>query len=295
MLTAGGRRWLFYFAVALLWGSQWIADNLISRSFPPYRGLFLRIATAAAVCWIVVLAGRSKLGDINWRLHALAALTFITLPLLLFAYATARVNPSYIPMSLAFAPLACALFEATLSHRTVGQGSVLRLVIGTGAIVALMFSSFPQSTAGRLGASACLLAVVMVGVGSVFAQRAAASGVMQSAAIQLSMAAAMTIFPAALEHSGNPFSASSLGLLLALALGSALSWLGLYRLLQIFRPHQAATVFLLAPIFAIFEAALLDRERPPLVAWIAAIVVVRTVASVLAASDEAPGSLQLNS
>jgi drug/metabolite transporter (DMT)-like permease len=261
-------------ALSLLWGSSWIANEMLREQAGPMRLTMLRYLLGGVICAVasgaraLVLrlrlrgqgAGRAS-GAPATRWFAVSVVlgcTFFGVPDLLLVWAAQHGSAAWTPLVYAGLPLGLWLAAGELR---------VPAILGVGAMLVLLNGSLPVS-AGRLGwVLPIVAAVALQGWSLVYARRhLAAAGSLRGVAVQLLVAAGMVrgallLWPEAVRNEAWP--GSSLGALCLLAvLGTAVAYPLYYRLLSTLEPGQLATSEWLQTLVAIAESAVLVHQRP---------------------------------
>lgn len=252
------------FVLAALWGGSFLFIRVAAPAFGPIPLAAGRVAFAAIVLWVGMLAlgQRPQLRPHARKLLVLGALN-AAIPFSLIAAAELRLTASLAAMLNATVPLWGALFAAIwlgerLNARR-GAGLVLG-VVGVGVLVG--WSPVEMTPATLLSVVATLIATCGYGLAGVYAKRQL-SGVPSStlALGQQVGAAAWLALPALWSLPGvHPTRSASLALLALVVLSTVVAYLLYFRLLASVGPTKASTVTYLLPMFGMLWGALFLHE-----------------------------------
>jgi drug/metabolite transporter (DMT)-like permease len=318
-------------ALSLVWGSTWIANEMLRNQCGPLRLAMLRYLLAAffVACVLCVQqiyrrlrqGGQTSLShdafsdgsiqsrftgpaepdthrtkDHGWiAVSALLGCTMFVVPGLLLVWSAGRVAGGWIPMIYAGLPLFLMLVAGEL--RTPA-------ILGVGAMLILLNGSLPLTVGRLLWVLPIVGGVISQGWSLVYAQRhCAVASSLRGAMVQF-MTAALLLWTATKLWPEAPgaesllrWQASSLGVLSLIAgLATAVAYPLYYRLLQSLEPAQLAISEWLQTLVAISESAILLHVRPgwPMLGA-AAVLVGCAVALLRGDSDQAESILRLTS
>src|ERR1700691_3390411 len=152
------KQWLAFAALGIVWGSTWVASDILAEYVPPLRGAAERFLLAALLCipvilwkWLKLPRGRA-LGFVLFL-----PVTLIVLPTLLLLWAQSRVPPVTVAVSFSAMPLMVVLLTPVLAGKDVPRIAMQASIVGVGAIVVALGATFSVAQAG--GAAVVLLAV----------------------------------------------------------------------------------------------------------------------------------------
>jgi O-acetylserine/cysteine efflux transporter len=256
------KHWWAFAALAVVWGTTWVAADTLAEYVPPLRGAAARFLLAALLCIPVILWKRLKLP----RGRALGfvlilSVNMIVVPLLLLLWGQARLPSATVAVSFAAMPLLVVLLTPALAGRDVPRIAMQASIVGLGGIVVALNASF--SLAQVSGAAVVLLAVASIGASSILARREFGSlhPVVVTASV-LGVAALLLILASLAFERGQPmqWNRSTLGALTFLAfVGGAPAYATYFWLLQRLEAYQVGTVQWIEPLVAICESALFLR------------------------------------
>jgi drug/metabolite transporter (DMT)-like permease len=134
--------------LALVWGSAFLWIKLADRGFSPVEVTLSRLATGAAVLYVLMLVRRDKVprSPRLWAVIAVAALFGNAAPYLLFALAEQTVNSSTAGIINATTPLWTVIMALAVRHQqSVTRWQVAGLIAGfAGAL--LIFSPWQSAS-----------------------------------------------------------------------------------------------------------------------------------------------------
>src|SRR5580698_3751848 len=104
------KHWWAFAALAVVWGTTWVAADSLAEYVPPLRGAAARFLLAALLCFPVILWKRLKLprgGALGFVL--ILSVTMIVVPFLLLLWGQARIPSATVAVSFAAMPLMVVL------------------------------------------------------------------------------------------------------------------------------------------------------------------------------------------
>ncbi len=285
-----------YLAISLVWGSSWIANQILSEQGGPLQTAVLRSLYGAAFLAIAGAGQRlvrrrrqtpgqssSESGPApatygqrfailrafdhpgegrDWVGNSMIlGVTMFALPDLLLLGAAHHGAAPWTPLIYAGLPLGLLLAAGQLRPAAV---------LGLGAMLVVLNGSLPLSVGKLSWALLIVAAVALQGWSLLYARRhLAAVSTVRSVTVQLAVAACLLelALKSGLEPAGpiplRYWPASALGALGLLAiLATAIAYPLYYRLLTHFEPAQLATSAWLQTLAAVGESAALLRQRP---------------------------------
>ena len=255
-----------------LWGASFLFMRMGAVEFGAAPLVFVRVA-GACLLLLPLLALHGQLAALrqHWRPIALVGVINSALPFLLFVIAAYALTAGLMAVFNATAPIWGAIVGWIWFKERPSASRGLGLAMGLAGVVGLAWgkADFKTSTAGispALGIGACVLATVLYGISANYSRKklggipplAVATG------SQLS-AAAFTALPAlwwwpSVAPSGTAWVAAAV---LAVAC-TGLAYLLYFRLIANTGVHNAVSVTLLIPAFAMFWGWAALGERPTL-------------------------------
>jgi drug/metabolite transporter (DMT)-like permease len=294
----GRAHWFGYISLCLIWGSTWLALNVVVREVPPFRAAAIRFFAAAAILLAPVFFRKSKWpkGDSEWNAILVLGLTMIAIPYGLLFWAAQYIKSSMIAVLFSTNPLVVALLTRVMMQRKIPRQAVLSMVVAFGGILYLFSQDLAVSGKTLLGGAAVLGATAISAWSAVFAKkRLPHVDTLFSTGMQMLIGATALLWATwALEsHKSATWSAQAIGALVFLAVaGSAIAFAVYYWLLKSMQPYQLSTISLLVPAVAVLEGALIADEAVSLTMIVATFVVLSSVGVVLKAdAEEGPMTL----
>lgn len=259
MKTVPLKQWLAFAALAVVWGSTWIASDTLTEYVPPLHGSAFRFLLAAVLCIPLILLKRLPLP--RGRALAITLLlsaTMIALPFMLLLWAKQRVSSATMTVLFAAMPLLVVL----LTPLAVPRRALQAAIVGLGAM-ALVVGATPSWTQAG-GAVVALAAVASIGGSSLVARRELGGVHPVVVTALLTAMAALILFPAGLifEHDqpaqwNHDVFAS---LLFLGGVAGAPAYAAYFWLLQQREAYQLATLEWMEPLIAISESAFFLRQ-----------------------------------
>jgi drug/metabolite transporter (DMT)-like permease len=249
-------------ALAIVWGTTWVAADTLVEYVPPLRGAAARFLLAA-VLWIPVILWKR----LKWPSGRALGFVFIlsvnmiVVPLLLLLWGQARLPSATVAVSFAAMPLMVVLLTPVLAGRDVPRIAMQASILGLGAMVVALNATFSWAQAS--GAAVVLLAVASIGASSIVARRefGRLHPIVVTASV-LGVAALLLFLASLLMERGQPvqWNRSALGALIFLAaVGGGPAYATYFWLLQQLEAYQVGTLQWIEPLVAIVESALFLR------------------------------------
>lgn len=293
-------QWLGYISLCLIWGSTWLALNVVVREIPPFRAAAMRFFAAAAILLAPVFYRKSRWPrhDSQWSAILVLGFTMIAIPYGLLFWSAQYIKSSMIAVLFSTNPLVVALLTRVMMQRKVPRQAVLAMAAAFGGILYLLYSDLAISGRTLLGGIAVLGATSISAWSAVFAKKRLGDvDTLFATGMQMLIGAAGLLWATwALEsHKSATWSGQAVGALVFLAVaGSAAAFVVYYWLLKSMQPYQLSTVSLLVPAVAVLEGALIGNETVSLTMMIATFVVLGSVGVALRAdADEGVSTLSL--
>ena len=252
------KQWLAFAALGIVWGSTWIAVEVLSESVPPLRGAAVRFLFTALLCIPVVVWKRLSLPRgraLGFLL--LLSLTMVVLPSVLLLWAQQNASSATVTVLFSAMPLLATM----LSPDDAPPRALLLTVIGLGGIVLVMGPSFSVHQAG--GAAVAFLAVASAGISAVLARRElrtvsplVATALLSGTAALLFMVVSM-VFERGLTVQWTRTAIAPLVFLAAVA--GAPAYAAYFWLLQQLDAYKVTTVQWIVPLAGIIETAIFLR------------------------------------
>jgi putative membrane protein PagO len=285
---------LAYYFICLVWGTTWLAIQMLVRNVPPFRAAAIRFLLAAVVlfAWAGIRKSKWPKEERQWNAILVLSFTMMCIPFGLVFWAEQYVKSSMTAVLFSSTPLLVTLFTPMMLQRKVPRQAVFGMVVAFGGLLVLFYTELSYKRA-LLGGLAILLAVVLSAWSLVYAKvRISDVDAVVSTGLQL-LIGSIGLFWAtwAVEsHQQSDWSNTAIFCLLFLAfIGSAAAFAVYYWLLKHIQPYEIATINLVVPIVAVLEGSLLGHEAIPLTMIIAMIAVLGSVSFVLRAEAETAG------
>lgn len=254
-----GRSWIWFCALASIWGASYLLIKIGLRDLSPEMVAFTRIALAAAFL-LPFAAWRGELAPLRGKLGVLSALGAVQVagPFLLISAGEGAISSSLAGILVATAPLFTALFALRLDPDERSEGSrLLGVGIGIAGVVVLFGLDLTGSASAVLGG----LAVVLAGAGYAAGGFIVKSRLREAPPIGIVAVvmgtSALLLAPAALAT--LPSSAPGLGPVAAVAglgiAGTGIAFVIFYSLIARVGPARAMLVSYVAPGFAVIYGA----------------------------------------
>ena len=292
-------------ALALIWGSTWMAIRVLVTAVPPLRSASLRFLLAAVILLLVI-----RIQRIPWPtgrgLHAaiLLSLTMIAVPSALTFWSEQRLSSGLTALIFGAMPLFTAILTPWMAQdrasRRVPRGAWQAMIAGLGGLGFVLSGAISTSFWQALGAFGVLLAVLLYAGSSVYAKEALA-GVhpFVSTSIQFFLGGLWLGLASMAAECARPSAWSTqsmIALLFLSVFSSALSFTLYYWLLQRIEPYQITSLQLVVPLIAVAEGAFFMHERVPWTMLVGAALVLGSIVIIMRSkrADEQAIALQLD-
>jgi len=270
-LTMSGRDWAILLFLSVIWGGSFFFVGVAVGTVAPFTLVLIRVALAAAMLWLFLLARREKLAMPPGAASAFLVLALLNnvVPFVMFAWAQETIPSGLASILNATTPI----WGVVVAHFFTGDekatpARIAGVILGF-AGVAVMIGADLLGQIGRdvLGQLACLVATLCYALAGVYARRFRTMGVPPVAVAtgQLS-AASLVMLPLVLIFEppwrAAPPSLEAWAALIALALFcTSLAYILYFRLLASAGATNSLLVTFLIPITAILLGALFLDER----------------------------------
>ena len=260
------RAWVQFGFLAAFWGASYLFIKVaLDDVFEPPMIVFLRTALAAVV--LVPFALRSgELGSLRARLGVVAflALLQVAAPFLLISFGQEHISSSLAGILVATAPIFTFLLAIWISHEERAQGiGLVGVGLGIVGVALLLGIDAGGGTAALAGGLMVVLASLGYALGAYYLKRTL-SGTEPTAIVAATMAAgALMVAPVAgFSVPSEAPSLEAVGSLAALGvLGTGISFVLFYDLIDTVGPAKASLVAYIAPGFAVmYGVVLLDES-----------------------------------
>ena len=262
-----GRSWLLLTALAFLWSVSFIFMKVAVADIPVLTLVLVRVALAALVLHVVVLAQRRRYPSGGAMLARYAAMGLFNnvLPFALIIYATARIGAGAASILNATAPIFALLIAHFVGGDRITPARLAGIALGLcGVAVMTGLQALAGLTGETLAVAAMLLATICYGLSANIGRSFHGIDPVVSAACQLT-AATVLILPVAL-FVDRPWTlatpgAAAISAALALALAStALAYVLFFALISRAGGTNTMLVALLVPPGGVFFAWLVLGE-----------------------------------
>jgi drug/metabolite transporter (DMT)-like permease len=255
--------WLAFAALALVWGTTWVASDNLAEQVPPLLAGAVRFLLAALLLLPLILLKRLKLprGHSLWILLILAA-AMIALPSVLLLWARQHVESATVTVAFAAMPLVVALLTPGFAGKAAPRSALQAAVVALGAMVLATGASLRIFQAA--GAAVVLLAVASIGASSLLARRELASlSPLVATAWLLGASSPLLLLARLVLERGQAaeWNGGAIGSVALLAVATAAAYPVYFWLLQQLEAYQLATVQWVQALVALAETAAFLRLR----------------------------------
>ena len=266
-----GRHWAGFGAVALIWGTTWLAVRVVVLAMPPLSAAGLRFVVAAILLGVATRAsGRSlslaRLSRDLRRLLVWLTILMIAIPYGLVFYGEQTVSSALAAILFSVHPVFVLLFDSLRQRRNLFRGSPLAgLVLAFAGICIIFLPRLAGPMGELLGALAIVGAALTAAIGTVTAKYGAhdldpwvgTTWQMAGAGVSLLLLGIVWERP---TLSGYPPTAW-LALAYLAVFGSCVTFVLYYSLLKHMAPVELATLSFVIPIIATIVGWLVLDER----------------------------------
>ncbi|HXE76346.1 MAG TPA: EamA family transporter [Candidatus Xenobia bacterium] len=265
------RHWMGFGAVALIWGTTWLAVRVVVLEMPPLSAAGLRFVVAALLLGAATRArGRSlslaRLSGSERRVLAWLTFLVIGIPYALVFYGEQTVSSALAAILFSVHPVFVLLFDSLRQRSNLFRGPTLAgLVLALAGICLIFVPRLTGPMGELLGALAIVAAALSAGLGAVVAKYGAHEldpwvGVtwqMGGAGVAL-LAFGFLLERPTLSGYSTP---AWLSLAFLTVFGSCVAFVLYYSLLKRMKPIELATLSFIIPIIATVFGWLVLDER----------------------------------
>lgn len=265
------REWALLVFLSVLWGGSFFFIEVIVEEVPEFTLVLARVAIAAAVLWMIVLAqgGSVPRGVATWRNFLVMGAFNNVAPFALIAWAQLHIGGGLAAIVNASTPLWTVIFASfmTRDERATPQ-KVAGVLVGMAGVAAIVGpSALGLSNDSVLPLLAIVAATILYGFTSVYGRRLGVFEPTVASAGQLT-AASFCALPFALLEQPWRLPMPSAGAWASLAglalLSTALAYAVYFRILRTAGATNVILVTLLVPITAVLlGAAFLGEQLEP--------------------------------
>lgn len=168
--------WIMLWSLSLLWGGSFLFNEIALVGLPPLSIVWGRVALAAGILWVVLLArGAGGLPRAMWPALLVMGLLNNAVPFTLFVLAQGQITGALASVLNAMTPIFTVLVAhlTTTDERLTGR-KALGVGLGFGGVLAMMAG---EGLGGEgLAMLACLGAALSYGLAGVWGRRFRAAG-----------------------------------------------------------------------------------------------------------------------
>jgi drug/metabolite transporter (DMT)-like permease len=258
--------------LAAFWGASYMFIKVADRAFAPATMMMLRLALAASLLLVVLLAQRGwhatvrDMRRLGWEGFGLGVVNG-AIPFTLIAWGEKHIDSGVAAIANASVPIFVAILAIRFNPGERSRGLKLAGVIVGLVGVGVLAGVHPSGGAwGVIGTLAVVLASFSYACGGLYGQRAVGHQPGPVLATSSMLYGALLLLPLALfqlpDHAPGWKPVASL---LALAIGgTAIAQLVLFRMLRLFGAAKLSLVTYLLPVTAlVYGAAILDEPLRP--------------------------------
>ncbi|WP_339890176.1 DMT family transporter [uncultured Flavobacterium sp.] len=274
------KKWYLLVFLGCVWGSSFILMKLGLKGVNPIQMGSLRILFAAAFLVVVGFKHIAKIPLHKWKYIALTSMFGTFLPVYLFAIALSKIDGSISSILNSLTPLNTLIAGILLFQMDVQRRQIFGVIIGfVGCVLLVLFGEGQNNTENYYYALLIVLASVFYGINVNLIKKylsdlkplTISTG---NFLVMLFPALLVLFFSGFFEIADEPKVMTSLGYIAILGvIGTGLSNILFFKLIQISSPVFASSVTYLIPVVAIMLGYFVMDETLSFVQGIGALVV----------------------
>jgi drug/metabolite transporter (DMT)-like permease len=279
-MMENNKKWYLLIFLGCVWGSSFLLMKLGLKGVNPVQMGSLRILFAAAFLILVGFKQITKIPRHKWKYIALTSMFGTFLPVYLFAVALSKIDGSISSILNSLTPLNTLVAGILFFKMDVQRRQIFGVLIGfLGCILLVLFGKGENTTENYYYALLVVLASVFYGINVNLIKKylsdlkplTISTG---NFIVMLIPALLVLYFSDFFEIASDPKVITSLGYIAVLGIvGTGLSNILFFKLIQLSSPVFASSVTYLIPVVAIILGYFVMNETLSLVQGIGAIVV----------------------
>jgi len=253
--------WVLLILLSLVWGGSFFFNEIGLRELPVISIVAMRVAIAAVVLWVVVLAQGLPIpsGIRNWSWFLMMGLINNVLPFTLIVYGQTTVTAGLASILNATTPFFMVLIIALfVDNETIVKRQITGLIVGFSGVVLMLAPDLLNSgNTSIIGQAAVLCAAFSYAAAGIYGRRFQQVGIppVVAAAGQVSMSAVLLV-PVAIYFNGIPnFTSLSVSVWMSIVgiavLSTALAYVLYFRILNSAGAVNLMLVTFLMPVSAL--------------------------------------------
>lgn len=279
-MMENNKKWYLLIFLGCVWGSSFLLMKLGLKGVNPVQMGSLRILFAAAFLILVGFKQITKIPRHKWKYIALTSMFGTFLPVYLFAVALSKIDGSISSILNSLTPLNALIAGILFFKMDVQRRQIFGVLIGfLGCVLLVLFGNGENTTENYYYALLVVLASVFYGINVNLIKKYLSDlkplTISTGNFIVMFLPALLVLyFSDFFEIASEPKVMTSLGYIAILGIvGTGLSNILFFRLIQISSPVFASSVTYLIPVVAIILGYFLMNETLTLVQGIGAVVV----------------------
>ena len=279
-MMENNKKWYLLIFLGCVWGSSFLLMKLGLKGVNPVQMGSLRILFAAAFLILVGFKQITKIPRHKWKYIALTSMFGTFLPVYLFAVALSKIDGSISSILNSLTPLNALIAGILFFKMDVQRRQIFGVLIGfLGCVLLVLFGDGGNTTENYYYALLVVLASVFYGINVNLIKKYLSDlkplTISTGNFIVMFLPALLVLyFSDFFEIASEPKVMTSLGYIAILGIvGTGLSNILFFRLIQISSPVFASSVTYLIPVVAIILGYFLMNETLTLVQGIGAVVV----------------------
>ncbi len=196
--SMGRKEWALLLILSLFWGASFLFYRVLAPELPPFTVVFGRVALAALVLNIVLVArgGRLPSRAVEWRSYFVMAALNNVIPFALFAYGEKHISSGLASILNAMTPIFTVLVAHWATHNEkLSWNKAVGVAFGFAGVIILIGPGALHGIGGQhvLGELACLCATICYGFGGVYAKRFAGQSLIKVVTAQVTASSLLTL------------------------------------------------------------------------------------------------------
>ena len=243
--------------LGLIWGSSFFNIKIASYSYEPFTLALVRVLFASIPLFILCKYQKIKIEAFtkNWKPYALIGLCNITIPFILIAIGTSKINSYLAAMLMSTTPLSGSILAHFFTKdEKISLLKSIGILIGFSGVVILFFDKLIINESNFIFVLITILGSTFYSVGGVLTLRLKNKG-NENVTTSTTLWSVIFLFPLSLifetPWNSNPTIESTVSLLYLGVVATGLAWLIRFRILTINGLVFQTQVAYLIPIFGV--------------------------------------------
>ena len=257
---------LLLILLGLIWGSSFFNIKIASYSYEPFTLALVRVIFASIPLFILCKYKKIKIEGFtkNWKPYALIGLCNITIPFILIAIGTSKINSYLAAMLMSTTPLTGSILAHFFTNdEKISFFKSIGILIGFSGIVILFFDRSIINESNYIFALVTILGSTFYSIGGILTLKLKNKGnenVTTSTTIWSVIFLLPLSFIIETPWNSNPTIESTISILYLGVVATGLAWLIRFRILTVNGLVFQTQVAYLIPIFGVFFGFFLMDE-----------------------------------